>query len=529
MNTPAPTPINIMIVEDSPDYADLLVRELRRAGFDPKWKRVETEPDFLAELKKLPDIILADYSMPNFSGLRAAQLAQQSGLGIPFILISGTVGEDVAVEAMKQGATDFLLKDRIGRLGSAVRRALQEVEAHRERKRLEVQFIEAQKMEVIGHLASGVAHDFNNILGVIIGYNDLMMPELAPGGLPHKCADEIHHAAERAVALTRQLLLFSRKQTVQPTDLDLHEVIEGMDKMLRRLIDENVELTIVPKKDSGRIKADSGLVGQLLMNLVVNARDAMPNGGRLNIETSNVVLDENDPRVNTGVRPGDYVTLSVSDTGIGMTDDVKLHLFEPFFTTKPKGKGTGLGLATCETIVKQCGGHIEVQSELGKGSTFKIYFPRVEQSVDISIKIVNTSASSRGTETLLLVEDEPSVRHLACSILEAQGYNVLRANNGQDALHVAQEHKGSPIRLVVTDVIMPLMNGKVMAEWLKATYPDLKILFTSGYTDDTIAQHGVLEAGVAFLSKPYSPAALSRKVRAMLDNETESAFCGNKA
>jgi CheY-like chemotaxis protein len=209
--------------------------------------------------------------------------------------------------------------------------------------------------------------------------------------------------------------------------------------------------------------------------------------------------------------------LSVSDTGTGMTDAVKAHLFEPFFTTKPKGKGTGLGLATCQTIVQQSGGHIGVYSEVGKGTTFKIYFPRVEQPTDRSTKPGETSPLPRGTETLLLVEDEPSVRHLTCRILEAQGYNVLRANNGQDALHVAREHKGSPIRLVVTDVIMPLMGGKVMAEWLKTTYPDLKILFTSGYTDDAIAQHGVLEPGVAFLPKPYTPAALARKVREMLD------------
>ena len=641
------TPINILIVEDSKDYEGLLVRELSRAGFDPKWKRVETEPDFLAELEKSPDIILSDYSMPQFSGLRAAQLAQQSGRGIPFILISGTVGEDTAVEAMKHGATDFLLKDRIGRLGPAVRRALQEAEERRERdrvedarrasvaryqalfdcapdgivianpngyytdanpsicrllgyahdefiglhasnivvqsevghigpalaeikgrsdyhrewqfrrkdgsvftaeviatampdgnllamirditerKQLEMKFVQAQKMEVIGHFTSGVAHDFNNILGVIIGYNDMMMSELAPDSLSHKCAEEIRHAAERAAALTRQLLLFSRKQAVQPTVLNLDEVIENMDKMLRRLVDENVELTFVHGKETGHIKADSGLVGQLVMNLVVNARDAMPNGGRLKIETANVTFDEEQARTHTDAKAGDYVMVAVNDTGIGMTDEVKLHLFEAFFTTKPRGKGTGLGLATCQTIVKQCGGFIDVQSEPGKGSTFKIYFPRVEQPadpVDMFKKTVATKSPARGTETLLLVEDEPSVRHLACSILEAQGYNVLRANNGQDGLRMAHECKGAPISLVITDVIMPLMNGKVMAEWLKATYPEIKVLFTSGYTDDAIVEHGVLEPGTAFLPKPYQPAALLRKVREMLDDESDTAL-----
>jgi two-component system cell cycle sensor histidine kinase/response regulator CckA len=441
-----------------------------------------------------------------------------------------------------------------------------------ERKRAEeTQFIEAQKMEAIGQLASGVAHDFNNILGVIMGYSDMITSDLGPDSPLLKYTAEIRHASERAAGLTRQLLVFSRKQTVQPVVLDLNDVVKDLDKMLRRLIDENIEMTIVPGKQIGRVKADSGYVGQVLMNLVVNARDAMPNGGKLSIATNNVTLDENYSPCGVGVRaspgdaplftpqgescgasggtspgqvhavrlpplshgagsstpqgkhthtgaiPGDYVMLSVSDTGTGMTEEVKAHLFEAFFTTKPKGKGTGLGLATCQTIVQQSGGHIGVDSEVGKGTTFKIYFPRVEQPIDVVARPIQTGPLPRGTETLLVVEDEPSVRHLAAGVLEAQGYTVLRANNGQDALHVARKHKGTPIRLVVTDVIMPLMGGKVMAEWLKTTYPGLKILFTSGYTDDAIVQHGVLEPGVAFLPKPYAPAALARKVREMLD------------
>jgi len=518
------TPLNILIVEDSQNDADLALTELRRAGFAPKWKRVETEPDFLAEIKKSPDIILSDYSMPQFNGLRAAELLHASGLNIPFILVSGTVGEDVAVEAMKSGATDYLLKDRLARLAPAVRRAMQDVEDRAERCGLEAQFIEAQKMEVVGHLASGVAHDFNNILAVIMGYSNLILSDLEPDSPLRKYAEEILHASDRAAGLTRQLLVFSRKQTVQPVVLDLNDAVKDMGKMLRRLIGENVALTIVPGKETGRIKADPGYIGQVLMNLVVNARDAMPNGGRLTIASDNVTFGEHDAHVCTGMIPGNYVMLSITDTGTGMTDEVKKRLFEAFFTTKELGKGTGLGLATCQTIVQQCCGHIEVQSKLGKGSTFKIYFPRVEQAVAMSTKTDKAISFPRGTETLLLVEDDPSVRHLACSILEMQGYTVLRANNGQDALHVAREHKGSPIRLVITDVIMPLMGGKVMAEWLKATYPDLKILFTSGYTDDAIAQHGVLEAGVAFLSKPYAPATLARKVRAMLDDESDTAL-----
>jgi len=387
-------------------------------------------------------------------------------------------------------------------------------------KKLEAQFIEAQKMEVIGQLAGGVAHDFNNLLAVIMGYSELIMAGLGPDSPLRKYSEEIQHASERAAGLTRQLLVFSRKQTVQTVVLDLNDAVKDSNRMLQRLIDENIEMTIIPGKQGGRIKADSGYIGQVVMNLIVNARDAMPNGGKLTIATSNVTLDENYAHKHAGTRPGDYVMLSVSDTGIGMTDEVKAHLFEAFFTTKPKGKGTGLGLATCQTIVQQCGGHIDLSSEVGQGTTFKVYFPRVEDSVDVAAKSSHAGPLPRGTETLLIVEDEPAVRHLAQHILEALGYEVIRASNGQHALHVAREHKGAPIRLVVTDVIMPQMGGKVMAEWLKSTYPDLKILFTSGYTDDAITHHGVLEAGVEFLPKPYTSATLARKVRDMLDTTT---------
>lgn len=389
-----------------------------------------------------------------------------------------------------------------------------------EHQRLTAQFVEVQKMEVIGQLASGVAHDFNNILGVILGYADLIASDLDVDSPLRLYAEEIHHASERAAGLTRQLLVFSRKHKVHPIVLDLNDVVSNMDKMLQRLIDENIAMTIAPGTPTARIKADAGYVGQVLMNLVINARDAMPNGGTLRIATGSVMLNEHSgpgARPPEGAVPGEYVTLSVSDTGTGMTDDVKVHLFEAFYTTKLSGKGTGLGLATCRTIVEQCGGHIGVSSEIGKGTTFTIYFPRVEQPLDVPVPSVQAGPLPRGTETLLVVEDEPSVRHLARSVLEAQGYTVLSAPNGQDALHVVREHTGPPIRLVVTDVIMPLMGGRVMAEWLKTTNADLKFLFTSGYTDDAIAHHGVLGEGVEFLAKPYTPSTLIRRVRELLD------------
>jgi signal transduction histidine kinase len=519
------SPLHILHLEDDPHDAALAESALKAEGINCEVIHVECHDDFMAALERNGiDLIISDYSLPAFDGLSALKVAHAARPDIPLIFLSSTLGEERAVDSLKNGATDYVLKGHLNRLVPAVRRAMQDVENRAERKKLEEQFIQAQKMEVVGHLASGVAHDFNNILAVIMGYSNLILSDLGPESPLKKYAEEILHASDRAAALTQQLLVFSRKQTVQPVVLDLNEVVANLDKMLRRLIGENIALTMVPGKETGRIKADAGYVGQVLMNLVVNARDAMPNGGRLAIATGDVTFDENDAHICAGMIPGDYVMLSVSDTGTGMTDEVKKRLFEAFFTTKPLGKGTGLGLATCQTIVQQCCGHIEVQSELGKGSTFKVYFPRVEQSIGISTKIVESNVVPRGTETLLLVEDDPSVRHLACSILEAQGYNVVRANNGQDALHMARDHKGPPIRLVITDVIMPVMSGKVMAEWLKATYPDLKILFTSGYTDDAIARHGVLEPGIAFLSKPYAPATLARKVRAMLDDQTDSTF-----
>ena len=518
------SPLNILHLEDDPNDASLVEATLVDGGITCAITRVQDRDDFVGTLERGGiDLILSDFSLPSFDGLSAIEIVRTRWPDLPVILVSGTLGEERAIDSLKGGATDYVLKGHLARLAPAVCRAMLEVEARAERGRLEARFIEAQKMEVLGHLASGVAHDFNNILAVITGYSYLMLEELGPDNPLRKHVGEICHASERAIGLTRQLLVFSRKQTVQPIVLDLDDVVKDLNKMLRRLIDENIVMTVVPGKNTGRVKADPGYVGQVLMNLVVNARDAMPSGGKLTIATGNITLDENYAHSYSGVIPGDYVMLSVSDTGTGMTEEVKARLFEAFFTTKPNGKGTGLGLATCQTIVQQSGGHIGVYSEVGRGTTFKVYFPRVEQPLDTGAR-PTTGPLPRGTETLLVVEDEPSVRHLARGVLAAQGYEVLSASNGQEGLHVAREHKGAPIRLVITDVIMPLMGGKVMAEWLVATYPDLKILFTSGYTDDALAHHGVLDPSVAFLPKPYTPAVLARKVRALLDNETDTTY-----
>ena len=511
-------PLCILHLEDDPNDAALVQSALEADGIATETTCVQNRGDFLAALEHGGiDLVLSDFSLPAFDGLTALKIAHIEHPDLPVILVSGTLGEEAAIDSLKSGATDYVPKDRLARLAPAVRRAMQEIEERAELRKVEAQLIEAQKMEVIGQLASGVAHDFNNILAVIMGYSSLILDALSPDDPLRKDAEAIVHASERAAGLTRQLLVFSRKQTVQTVVLELNDVVKDLDTMLRRLIDANIEMTIVPGKQVGRIMADSGYVGQLLMNLTVNARDAMPTGGRLTIATHNVTLDETYSRKYTAVMPGNYVALSVSDTGTGMTEGVKARLFEAFFTTKPMGKGTGLGLATCKTIVQQCGGHIDVDTAVGKGTVFNIYFPRVDEPLHAAAVLAQVRPVPRGTETLLVVEDEPALRDLARTVLLAQGYEVLSASNGQDALHVAHEHKGSPIRMVITDVIMPMMDGRVMAERLKTTDPDLKILFMSGYPDDVFARHLVFEPGVEFLPKPYSPATLARKVRELLD------------
>jgi two-component system, cell cycle sensor histidine kinase and response regulator CckA len=511
-------PLHILHLEDDSNDAALIQLTLAAGGIDCATTRVTNRDDLNAGLERGGiDLILTDYLIPGCEWASVAEMLRTRWPDIPFIMVSGVLGEELAIDSLKSGAIDYVLKDRLSQLVPAVRRAMSSVEALAERRRLEAQFVEAQKMEVIGQLAGGVAHDFNNILAVILGYGNVIMQELGTESPLFEYAEKIQDAAERAAALTRQLLVFSRKQTVQPIVLDLNTVVADMDKMLRRLIDDHVELVVVPGQNTGRIQADPGYVGQILMNLVVNARDAMPHGGTLTVATTPVTLRAITTFTTGVLAPGNYVMLRVTDTGMGIAEEVLLRLFEPFFTTKSNGKGTGLGLPTCLTIMKQCGGQIHVESQVDRGSTFNVYFPQVELPLDSSTEFRQRGPLPRGVETVLLVEDEPAVRELTRRVLEIQGYTVISATNGQEGLSAARQHGGAPIRLVVTDVVMPQMSGKVMADWLTAIYPEVKVLFTSGYTDDAIAHHGVLDPGVAFLPKPYTPAALSRKVREILD------------
>jgi nitrogen-specific signal transduction histidine kinase len=385
-----------------------------------------------------------------------------------------------------------------------------------ERKHLETQLLQSQKMDSVGRLAGGVAHDFNNLLGVITGYGELLAGRLPNDPQLKRYVNDILKAAARAAGLTRQLLAFSRKQVLQPRVLDLNAVVAEMEKMLRRLIGEDVQLITVFDESLEGVRADPGQMEQVLMNLAVNARDAMPRGGRLTIETANVDLDATYARSRPGVKPGPHVMLAVSDTGHGMEPEVLGHIFEPFFTTKEAGKGTGLGLATVHGIVKQSGGHIFVYSERGQGTTFKIYLPRVQAGKAAEAPATPPAELHRGSETVLLVEDEESLRRIVRECLEASGYSVIEARHAGQALELA-EGRSAPIHLLITDVMMPGMSGSQLAAALTASHAETRVLYMSGYTDDAVVLHGVLAADVSFLQKPFTIDALARKVREVLD------------
>ena len=389
----------------------------------------------------------------------------------------------------------------------------QDVTAQRQ---LEDQFRQAQKMEAVGRLAGGVAHDFNNLLTVISSYSELLIQDLPEEDEARRSdLGLIRKAATDAAGLTRQLLAFSRQQVLELRVVDLNTIVTGAGKMLQRVIGEDITLAIVLAPNLGWVKADAGQIEQVIMNLAVNARDAMPDGGRLTIETANADLDESYSLEHPAVPPGRYVQIVVTDTGVGMTDETKRRIFEPFFTTKELGKGTGLGLATVYGIVKQSNGFVWVYSEPGQGATFKVYLPQVHEA-----GARNTSDAAeppaRGTETVLLAEDAAPVRNVARQVLERYGYTVLEAPNGRAALDIVAKHHG-PIQLLLTDVVMPEMSGRQLADQLTSQRPEIKVLFVSGYTDDSVVRHGVLEAGIAYLQKPFTPDSLARKVRAVLD------------
>ncbi len=517
------SPIRILHLEDDPTDSELIQSLLEADGIAVELVRVETREHFLAGLEQGGwHLILSDNTLPSFDGLTALELAQEKCPDVPFIFLSGTLDEDVAIEALKHGATDYILKHRLARFIPAIRRALRDAEMRVERKTLEMQLYQTQKMEAVGQLAGGIAHDFNNLLTVINGYCQILLTAADPGDPRREELEQIKVAGECAANLTRQLLAFSRRQIFQLRVVDLNAIVTNLDKILQRVISEGIELKAALSPNLDGVKADQGQIEQVLMNLAVNARDAMPQGGKLTIETANVELDESDTRRRLTMKPGRYVLLAVSDTGCGMDTETQKRIFEPFFTTKEPGKGTGLGLSTVYGIVKQSGGYVWVYSEPSQGTTFKIYLPRVDERVETVEPVRLPVEMLRGTETVLLVEDDAGVRALARGVLKSGGYTLLEASNGVEALRVAKQHDDT-IHLLVSDVVMPGMSGRQLEVHLVAMRPNVKTLYMSGYADSTIVHDSILEPSLAFLQKPFMPDALLRKVREVLDAPAKEA------
>lgn len=511
-------PLRVLIVEDSEDDTMLLLRELRKGGFEVTHQRVDTGASLSAALELQEwDLVISDHSMPHFSGTAALELLRAKRADVPFIFVSGTIGEETAVSALKGGAQDYLMKTNLNRLIPAIQRELKETAERVERKRLEEQVQQLQKFEAIGRLAGGIAHDFNNVLGAIMGWADLGSEEAQPGTRLHERFRKIREQAQRAARLTSQLLAFARRQILQRRRININDVVEEGTSLLQRVIGEHIEVRRLLAADLRVVSADSGQIDQVIMNLCLNARDAMPKGGRLTIETCNVEVGEDLCRGYEYARPGNYVLLSVSDTGVGMNAATVEHIFEPFFTTKEIGRGTGLGLATVYGVVKQHDGIITVDSRPEIGTTFRIYLP-AESGAPERLETERNENSRKGTETVLLAEDHDGLREAAQEILEGLGYKLIVASDGIKAVQ-SFKMNSDRIDVVVLDVVMPGQSGPEAYAQMCAIRPNLVVVFTTGHTSETTVLASMMGQGASVLQKPYDSAGLSQTIRGVLDRE----------
>jgi two-component system, cell cycle sensor histidine kinase and response regulator CckA len=512
----------ILVVDDDPGVCGLLRMLLERAGYGVQ--TAQTGADGLARLAAGGiSLLILDLMLPDRDGLdlcveiRAAEATSY----LPIIILTARGSADERHAGFAAGADDYLTKpfqldELLDRVGVWVR-TYQRLQALHEQQRREQEHLQQMvKMEAVGRLAGGVAHDFNNLLTVITGFNELLQQRLEPASPLQEFTEQVAKAGEQAATLTSQLLAFGRRQVLAPEVLDVNAIVADMERMLRRLIGEDIELLIALDPALRPVQADPSQFQQIILNLAVNARDAMPRGGTLTIATANVTLDRQYARIHAPVQPGDYVQLTVRDTGQGMDAETQARIFEPFFTTKLKGKGTGLGLATVYGIVKQSGGYIWVDSALDQGTTFTLQFPPAVAESAAEEPPAAALGAVQGTETVLLVEDQDQLRSLLRSVLQAHGYTVLEAARGDEALAIGKEHSG-PIHLLVTDVVLPGMNGRELAAALSSARPGVKTVFMSGYPGETLGRYGIVAMDIDFLQKPFPAAALAQKVRQALD------------
>jgi signal transduction histidine kinase len=508
----------VLLLEDVPDDAELVERELHKTIEDVTVLCVDSRDEFVAALDEFdPQLILSDHHLVAFGGMDALRLTIEQKPDLPFIFVTGSLDEETAVECIKAGAWDYVLKDRLARLGPAVAGAMELQRMRVTLDRTREQLLQAQKMDALGRLAGGVVHDFNNLATAILGYCDLLTETFEGNDSRRGDVGEIRYAAERGAALTQRLLAFSRKQLIEFQPVQLNDIVASTQRLLERLIGETVRLETRLAADLGWVLSHRAQIEQVLMNLAVNARDAMPQGGTLVVETANVHVDDAHVNAHAEATLGPHVALAISDTGIGMTEATLSRVFEPFFTTKARGEGTGLGLATVYGIVRQAGGHIVIDSKPETGTTFRVFLPCVATPAALPVaRPATPTAIAGGDERVLLVEDNASLRRLTRRVLERYGYRVLEAASGFAALAVLDE-SADPIDLLLTDIILPDISGPDVARRIRFRFPNVPALYVSGYTDDDVLRQGLLEEGAPFLEKPFTAEALAGRVREVLD------------